>query len=358
MAKRSSKRTFRQRVARFFRLLFIALIFTFIILYGWFVIQYSESLLEPNNGSIGSTTPADWNLEYEAVSIESDDGISMAGWYIPPQSVDTRPAIPTAAVILLHGDGADRLSLSDQAQWLAGAGFGVLMVDLPGHGESIADHRSFGWEDIDNVDAAVTWLGERNISRVGIYGFSMGGHVALRTAAQNRSIQAIWVDGASPVRAGDLLPLQADPLYIANYFTIFFVDRYMAYRLDDSFLPDEASENMLDEIVLDMPDLVKEILPDVSPRPIQFVAAENGLELPIAETYLDRAGNNADLWVIDGASHGTTWVDEPEAYETRLVTFFNQHLNFVPSAPSAPPPSDAMPSTAPSTTETPTPTAE
>ena len=73
-------------------------------------------------------TPTSVGLAYEDVTLRTGDGVDLAAWYVPSSN--------RAAVVLLHGAGSTRSNVLDEAAVLAGAGFGVLVVDARGHGES------------------------------------------------------------------------------------------------------------------------------------------------------------------------------------------------------------------------------
>ena len=84
---------------------------------------------------------------------------------------------------MLHGYGGHRALMLLHAQALARAGFGVLFYDLRGHSQSGGDQRTFGWADVADVEAAVQYLQSRSgiePEHIGIFGFSMGGQIALR----------------------------------------------------------------------------------------------------------------------------------------------------------------------------------
>jgi pimeloyl-ACP methyl ester carboxylesterase len=88
------------------------------------------------------------------------------------------PAKP--AVLLLHGAGMDHTVWQLPARWLAWHGHSVLAVDLPGHG------RSEG-PALAGVAELADWLGRvmdaAGIERAAVVGHSMGGAIALETAA-------------------------------------------------------------------------------------------------------------------------------------------------------------------------------
>ena len=78
--------------------------------------------------ALGSETPADRGLSFEAVEFPAADGVGLSGWYVPSHN--------GAAVVLLPGSGSTRSAVLDHAVVLAGGGYGVLLFDARGHGES------------------------------------------------------------------------------------------------------------------------------------------------------------------------------------------------------------------------------
>jgi pimeloyl-ACP methyl ester carboxylesterase len=88
------------------------------------------------------------------------------------------PAQP--AVIFVHGAGCDHTVWQLPARWFAWHGHSVLAVDLPGHG------RSQG-SALESVPAMAQWLGRMmdaaGVARAAIVGHSMGGAIAVETAA-------------------------------------------------------------------------------------------------------------------------------------------------------------------------------
>lgn len=155
----------------------------------------------PAHASICCSTPSDWGFAYENVAIPTSDGLRLSGWYLPSKN--------GAAVILLHGYGANRQHMRSYAIMLASQGFGILMYDLRGHGESEGEIATYGWRDIDDVDGAIDYLFSRpdvDPQRIGIFGFSVGGQTALGAAARYSSLKAVAADGPGFSTTADIPP--------------------------------------------------------------------------------------------------------------------------------------------------------
>src|SRR5512136_1401988 len=62
-------------------------------------------------------SPSDFGLEYQAVTLTSEDGLKLAAWYVPSRN--------RAAVILQHGIFVNRSSMLGPAAMLARHGYGL-----------------------------------------------------------------------------------------------------------------------------------------------------------------------------------------------------------------------------------------
>ena len=116
------------------RLSFFALILLAGSLFLGYINLYLEAQLRPTRRVICCKTPADLGFEYQEVRFHSPGGPELSGWWIASQN--------GAAVILLHGNGGDRTSMLSRAEFLAQAGFGILLYDQRACGESQGDLRS------------------------------------------------------------------------------------------------------------------------------------------------------------------------------------------------------------------------
>jgi uncharacterized protein len=127
-------------------------------------------------------SPDDYRLRVERVAIRAGDGIQLSAWFIP------RPGAP--AVVLLHGYPADKADLLPLASALAPQ-FATLLVDQRYFGDSEGRATTLGFRERDDLKRAVDFLESRGAKSVGVFGLSLGGAVALLTAAEDPRIRAI-----------------------------------------------------------------------------------------------------------------------------------------------------------------------
>ena len=143
-------------------------------------------------------TPESRDLPFTDVELTTTDGVRLAAWYVPSTN--------RAAVVLLHGAGSTRSNVLDHAEVLARHGFGVLMVDARGHGESGGRAMDFGWFGDADIAAATAFLAARpdvDRDRIGAVGLSMGGEEAIGAAATDRRLRAVVAEGATARVAAD-----------------------------------------------------------------------------------------------------------------------------------------------------------
>lgn len=71
----------------------------------------------PDHHPICCETPLDYGAsEYQDIQIQTDDGITLSGWYVSPQNP------PGSVIVLLHGARGDRRGTAWHARQLIQAG--------------------------------------------------------------------------------------------------------------------------------------------------------------------------------------------------------------------------------------------
>jgi len=124
------------------------------------------------------------------VPFTTTDSIKLAGWYAPTRNGQT--------VVLLHGHAGNRSQVLPVATMLRHEGFGVFLYDTRAHGASEGEAIGYGEKELLDLRAALDWLEARtdvDVSRIGVYGFSLGGYFALRHAVSDRRISSLVLAG-------------------------------------------------------------------------------------------------------------------------------------------------------------------
>ena len=129
---------------------------------------------------------------YQDVTFRSTDGLKLAGWY--------RPSTNGASIIVAHGGGSDRRGAVAHASMLARHGYGVLLYDARGRGESEGDPNSYAWGWEKDANGAVAFLKRQpdvRDGRIGGLGLSSGADALVDVAATNPDLRATIGDGTA-----------------------------------------------------------------------------------------------------------------------------------------------------------------
>lgn len=126
--------------------------------------------------------PGDFNLPARELTITAADGVRLAAWLIP------RPGAP--AIVLLHGYPAEKADLLPIAAALSPR-FTTLLLDLRYFGRSGGHVTTLGVRERRDLVRTVDRLADLGLGPVGVFGFSLGGSVALLAAAEDPRIRAV-----------------------------------------------------------------------------------------------------------------------------------------------------------------------
>lgn len=152
------------------------------------------------------TEPADLGLEGEEALFslpargKAHDHTSP-GWIIKGE----RPNAPAA--LILHGHRDSRYGALYRAQTLAPFVSHCVVFDWPAHGDCTAQWMTFGRREADDVAAVADGLPpELTANGLVLFGYSLGGQIAIKAAAEHPRFAGVIADGPyrhwdSPIRA-------------------------------------------------------------------------------------------------------------------------------------------------------------
>ena len=242
---------------------------------------------------------ASFAVPHENVSFRSPDGVRLAGWYVPSRN--------GAAIVLVHGGGGSRDGLRLHAAMLARHGYGVLLYDERGRGQSGGRSNAFGWDWSGDVDSAVTFLERHGIRRVGVLGLSTGAEVALTSAAGDHRIAAVVADGTE-ARTMDDFEHQTgmDKWSSLPYWGVTTLAVHMIRHT--------SSPPPLDRLVR-----------EIAPRPLLLIESNDAAERALAPVWARADGRPGILWHVD-AAHTKGLASHPAAYQRRVLGLFDGAL--------------------------------
>jgi fermentation-respiration switch protein FrsA (DUF1100 family) len=238
---------------------------------------------------------------YEDVSFTTRDGLTLRGWYVPSRN--------RAAVIAAPG----RAGSQRAARMLIRHGYGVLLFDRAGEGESDGDANAFGWNADKEMQAAIAYLQHRrdvDPSRIGGIGLSVGGETLLQTAAESVSLKAVVADGAGSRSIREDLARPGSGKWGE-------IPTSLVITAGTSLFSNHAP-----------PPNLKSLVPRIAPRPVFFIYGEHDQSnvIDLAPAYYAAARKPKALWRVPGASH-TGGIDaQPREYERRVTAFFAKAL--------------------------------
>ncbi|MEO0575037.1 MAG: alpha/beta fold hydrolase [Pseudomonadota bacterium] len=122
------------------------------------------------------------------------DGLHSANFFFTwkPTDRESHPQSPLGTVVVLHGYGTNKELMAPYAALFADAGFNVLLVDLPGHGQSGGDFVTFGVREAVAINHLPQQLDLSDIpSPLILFGTSLGGSTAIRSAATSDAWDAV-----------------------------------------------------------------------------------------------------------------------------------------------------------------------
>jgi fermentation-respiration switch protein FrsA (DUF1100 family) len=238
---------------------------------------------------------------YQDVRFRASDGLELAGWY--------RPSENGAAVLVVHGGSSDRKGSVAHASMLARHGYGVLLYDARGRGESEGSENNYGWDWGKDVAGALAFLHGRDDvdpERIGAVGLSTGADVLLEVAAARDDVAALVSDGAAAASFADWDRLRGTEMGTVPGWMM-----YSTIRVLSGDPPGPALEDVIDDIE----------------APTLLISAGTAEEQQFNELYMRARGDApVEHWSLPDAQHTRAIRERPADYERRVVSFLDAEL--------------------------------
>lgn len=254
--------------------------------------------------------PDQYRLVHEVIDFSTADGVQLKGWFIPAEGGESEKTL-----ILCHGWGSNRGELLRDTCFLAAQGFNLFYFDFRGSGESGGDLSSVGYLETRDFDAAYEFLTHNRphaCERIGVFGTSMGGSVAVFAAAKYPQLRCLLAENTflsykRVVSNFCWLRLRI-PRWPFVPLTLFFV----RMRLGADPEPFSPVHNA---------GAVK--------TPVLFIIGDHDDLVPVAdsERLFGLCGSDKkELWTLTGSTHGKCAEVGGEVYKARVSKFFLENM--------------------------------
>lgn len=258
--------------------------------------------LHPPRRKHKQTPKSALGLSYRRVSLRTDDGHRLSGWWVPHPEA-------RAVVVVSHGYFGNRETMLPYLKFLHDGGYSALLYDFRSHGWSEGKKVTFGKDETADLQAALDWTFQKTDLPVALLGESMGAAVSLLVAADEPRVAAVVADSA-----------------FAR------LDSAVLGRLTLAFGPTLARAivpptQKIGERLLGFPARALapiECVGRIAPRPLFLIHgdADGLIEIGNAHALREAAGQNSDLWVVNGSRHVRSVYDAKD-YGERVLNFLN-----------------------------------
>ena len=250
---------------------------------------------------ISSLTPRDLKMNYEDVSFKTADGLTLRGWYIPAAKTSQK------TLILLHGYPADKGNILPALAFLH-EDFNLLLFDFRYLGKSEGSYSTAGAKEVEDLLAAIQFLKTGGVKEVGVWGFSMGGAVALMAIEKAPEIRAVISESSYASLAEMAFELLRLPLlnYPIAYLVGLWAKLFLGIDVREASPADRIRNTTIPILLIH--SSADAVIPFSHARILQQALSKNP---------------RAEFWFNEDFAHGQLAVD----YRARIRDFFLKHLS-------------------------------
>jgi fermentation-respiration switch protein FrsA (DUF1100 family) len=299
----------------FFNLLIISILFliqaTFVLLVTGPLILLKPVRRRPQWYARFTTMlePKDAGLPQENITVETFDGLKLSCWFVR-QKKKAR-----GTVIYLHGVGDCKIDGVDFARFLYSKGFNIFLYDSREHGESEGYYCTYGFYEKHDVSAVISYLQSRKdvkIGKIGLFGTSMGGAVAIQAAAIDHRINAIIAEGSYTALRIVFVDYQKRIIKLPWHFL-----RNIA------LMQSQKLANFKARLVAPIEDVKRVHVPVL----IVHGKKDSFIKSDYSKMLYNAANEPKKLLLINNAGHNDVWEAGGAMYKNSVETFFKKHLS-------------------------------
>jgi fermentation-respiration switch protein FrsA (DUF1100 family) len=238
--------------------------------------------------------PSVVQLTPEDIYYKSSDGNTLHAWYFAAKTPQAK-----GTILYFHGNAGNLTSHFLAMRWMPDAGYNYLIFDYPGFGTSSGEPNPEG--TVKAGIAAAEWLmANKKPEKLIIYGSSLGGIVALRTAEEIKSqipISHIIIEAS-------FVSYQGIGRKVLSRSWITWLFQPLGYvALSDEWAPHDISA--------------------FSPTPMLFITGDKDrtIEPENSEEMYKLAKDPKELWIIPGGQHGNLYDINNGVLRQRLLDY-------------------------------------
>lgn len=177
-----------------------------------------------------TTTPASIGIDFEEVSIPTQNNKKLYGWLFMKNPSST-------TIILVHGWGRNVERMMPYIEQLNKNGFNLLTFDARHHGNSDKDEHSTMKKFAEDILASINFIvNQTDITNpdFGLIGLSIGGGASIYASAHDRRIKSVITVGAfaNPL---DIMRLQLKSNHIPYRPMGWLLLNYLEYKVGFKF---------------------------------------------------------------------------------------------------------------------------
>ena len=249
-------------------------------------------------------SPAAFNIPFEKITFPAKDKVTVNGWWVEGKTKGK-------CVILCHGLGADKADMLNYIPLLHQKGYSVLAFDFRGHGESKEKYTSLGYNEVNDLLAAVEYAKEKGAKQLGVLGRSMGAAVSIRTAEICPDIKAVIAD-SSFAKLTDMIRSYSNKFYHLPYYPLVplavFTAKIRSGFKYETVNPVESAARMRTPLLL------------------IHGLADGNIPPENSQKIFDAALGPKKIILVPGAGHIESFSKDMKNYSKEVVDFFGKYL--------------------------------